>query len=127
MSHCLSSRSLVIFQHVASQLITVNAATATGNTALPAPLVGQALFDSIYSRLEGKLPQGPYLSDKALAKILGVSSKTLCNLRSVKPLRYPRPIRIGDCRERKHVRAEILRWLAHEETEARTQTVHRCR
>jgi predicted DNA-binding transcriptional regulator AlpA len=116
-----------MFHHVVSQLITDPAAAAAGLPALPAPLVGQALFDSIYSRLEGELPPGPYLSDKAFAKILGVSSKTLCNLRSVKPLRYPRPIRIGDCRERKHVRAEILHWLAHEETEARTLTVHRCR
>ena len=115
-----------MFQHVVSQLIAVNAAPATGLTALPAPLVGQPLFDSIYSRLESELPQGPYLSDKAFAKILGVSSKTLCNLRSVKPLRYPQPIRIGDCRERKHVRAEVLSWLAHEETDARTRTVHRC-
>ena len=116
-----------MFHHVVSQLITVPAATTAGLTALPVPLVGQALFDSIHRRLEGELPPGPYLSDKAFAKILGVSSKTLCNLRSIKPLRYPRPIRIGDCRERKHVRAEILSWLAHEETEAQTRTVHRCR
>ena len=115
-----------MFQHVVSQLITVNAALGTRITALPAPLAGQALLDSICNRLEGELPQGAYLSDKAFAKILGVSSKTLCNLRSVKPLRYPRPIRIGVCRERKHVRAEILSWLTYEDAEARTQTIHRC-
>lgn len=115
-----------MFQHVVSQLSSSRADAATRPCA-PEPLASLVSFDSIRTRLNEDLPPGPYLSDKTFAKLLGVSTKTLCNQRSMKPLRYPMPLKIGDCREGKHVRAEILDWLAREEVEARTRIVHRCR
>ncbi len=115
-----------MFQHVVSQLSSSHA-DAVPRACAAAPLAGLVSFDTIRARLNEDLPPGPYLSDKAFAKLLGASTKTLCNQRATKPLRYPMPLKIGDCREGKHVRAEILDWLAHEEVEARTRIVHRCR
>ena len=90
------------------------------------PLGGDALFVSISLRLERELPCGPYLADREFAKLLGVTVKTLCNRRALKSNRYPVPFKIANCREAKHVRLEIVRWLANEEMMARSRTVHRC-
>lgn len=113
-----------MFQQVASQLISPSDVGVF--RFAPAALTGHALFESICARLDHDMPLGPYLADKEFAKLLGITLKTLSNLRSAKPLRYPKALKIGDCREGKHVRSEIIDWLAREEFSARTQTVHRC-
>lgn len=113
-----------MFQQVVSQLI--RPADVGVLLSAPAALTGQALFESICARLDRDLPLGPYLADEEFAKLLGITVKTLSNLRSAKPLRYPKPLKMGGCRQGKHVRSEIIAWLAREEFSARAQTVHRC-
>lgn len=113
-----------MFQQVVSQL--TGSTDARAYLSPPAPLTGQVLYDSICVRLERDLPRGPYLSDKEFSEILGIAMKTLANNRSVKPERYPKPLKLGDCREGKHVRSDIIEWLAREEFKARTQVIHRC-
>jgi predicted DNA-binding transcriptional regulator AlpA len=118
------SKGEFMFQQVVSQL--TGSTDSIAYLSPSAPLMGQVLFDSICVRLDRDLPRGPYLSDKKFAEILGVAMKTLANNRSVKPERYPKPLKLCDCREGKHVRSEIIEWLAREEFKARTQIIHRC-
>lgn len=113
-----------MFQQVVSQLTGATDASAFLRPPSP-PLSGEALFESICARLDQDLPRGAYISDKEFAKILGITLKTLANNRSVKPKRYPMPLKLGDCREGKHVRSDVVNWLAVEEFRARTQIVHR--
>lgn len=91
----------------------------------PSSLSGEALFESIRARLDDDLPRGVYISDKEFAKLLGIEMKTLANVRSAKPLRYPKPMKLGGGRDGKHVRCDIVHWLAVEEFQARTHIGHR--
>lgn len=114
-----------MFQHVVSQLTGATDTSAFLRPPSP-PLSGEALFESICARLDEDLPRGVYISNKEFAKLLGIAMKTLANLRSAKPLRYPTPMKLGGGRDGKHVRSDIVHWLAVEEFRARTQIVHRC-
>ena len=101
---------------------------STGETA-DAPMLSateRALAD-IRSRLERHFPDEPYLPDSLLAGILGKTKKTLANLRSLNPARYPTPIKLAESRAGVHTREEFIDWLAHEELAARARIVHRCR
>lgn len=81
----------------------------------------------IRSRLERHLPYEPYLTDALLARTLKKTLKTLANHRSLKPARYPTPIKLGDGKEGLHTREDFIDWLAHEELAAKACIVHRCR
>ena len=91
------------------------------------PLRGDELLNSICVRLDRELPSGPYLLDRDFAKVLGLTVKTLCNVRKSREGQYPVPFKLANCRDPKHVRYEVVRWLAREEMTARSKTVHRCR
>ena len=95
-------------------------------TSAPAPLSGVQLYDSIYARLDKDLPTGPYIADSVFAGLMGLSRKTLRNRRTLADHGYPIPLKIANCRDGKHVRAEIVDWMAKQELAARTTIVHRC-
>ena len=81
----------------------------------------------IRSRLERHFPNEPYLADSLLAGTLKMTPKTLANNRSLKPAKYPTPIKLAESRAGVHPREEFIDWLAHEELAAKARIVHRCR
>lgn len=96
-------------------------------TAANAPiLVGTALLDSIYQRLEKELPLVPYMDQDALALLIGITPKTLANRRAMHPERYPAPIYFGGNKKPLFPRADILSWLAEEEYQAKAIHRYRC-
>ena len=84
-------------------------------------------FAQIRARLDRHFPDEPYLPDSLLAKTLKKSLKTLANIRSAKPNRYPIPLKLGDSKEGVHTREDLIDWFAREELEAKARIVHRCR
>ena len=89
-------------------------------------LVGDALLDSIYQRLEKELPQVPYMDQDTLALLIGITPKTLANRRAMHPERYPAPVYFGGNKKPLFPRSDILLWLAKEEYQAKTTYRHRC-
>lgn len=100
----------------------------TGETDdAPVMSAAEIAFADIRARLDRHFPNEPYLPDSLLAGILGKTQKTLANLRSLKPARYPTPIKLAESRAGVHPREEFIDWLAHEELAAKARIVHRCR
>ena len=101
---------------------------ATGETEdAPVMSATELALAEIRSRLEPYFPTDPYLPDSLLAQTLKWTLKTLANNRSLKPARYPTPIRVDKGRAGVHPRAELIDWLAREELAAKARSVPRCR
>ena len=89
-------------------------------------LVGDALLDSIFQRLEKELPTAAYMDQDFLAELIGVTPKTLANRRAMHPERYPVPIYFGGYKKPLFPRIDILQWLAREEYQAKSIHRYRC-
>ena len=101
---------------------------AAGDTeAAPGMSAAELGFAQIRARLDRHFPDEPYLPDALLAETLKKSPKTLANIRSAKPDRYPTPLKLGDSKEGMHTREDFIDWLAREELDAKARIVHRCR
>ncbi|NML48036.1 hypothetical protein HHL11_30085 [Ramlibacter sp. G-1-2-2] len=114
-----------MFDQIASQLATEPSALAP---ASPPDLGSKDLLAQIVSRLEQEVPPGPYVPDKWLAQVLGISQKTLINRRGNKHKRdqYPQPLHLAGGQGGVHVRRDLIDWIAREELRARTRRVHKC-
>lgn len=101
---------------------------ATGETE-GAPVMSAAELElaQIRARLDRHFPDVPYLPDALLAATLKKTLKTVANIRSAKPDRYPTPIKLGDSKEGLHTREDFIDWFAREELAAKARIVHRCR
>ena len=101
---------------------------AAGETEdAPVMSATELALTQIRARLDLHFPDEPYLPDSLLAGTLKMTQKTLANHRSLKPTRYPTPIKLGEGRTGMHSRAEFIDWLAREELAAKARIVHRCR
>ena len=87
--------------------------TATNPTASPTDAAGategapvmsatELAFAQIRARLDRHFPDEPYLPDSLLAGTLKMTQKTLANNRSLKPARYPTPIKLAENRAGLH-------------------------
>jgi hypothetical protein len=118
-SHVFQIPKTNMFDQIANQL--------TGSSPIPNPEIGsKEALESITRRLQQEVPQGVYLKDSWLAKVLGISHKTLINRRRAKPGTLPNPLQIAGVQSRLHPRDDLVAWLARQEWKARTRTVHRC-
>lgn len=85
----------------------------------------------IIERLRSGLPAGVYLSEEAVADLLGVSKKSLQNLRARKPHNFaqvhPPYVIWSGRRGVRFPREALIEFLAEQEFQSLTRHVHRCR
>jgi hypothetical protein len=79
-------------------------------------------LETIRARLDRQIPEGPYVGDEHLARILLTHPKSLRNRRSSGRFQIPRPIRLAGSRRPVHVRSELIEWLATEELRAKLRS-----
>jgi hypothetical protein len=82
-------------------------------------------LEPIRARLDKSLPDGPYIEDEELARILRTPLKTFRNRRSSQRDRIPYPIRLAGSRKPVHERGELIEWLAREELRAKFEARRR--
>lgn len=87
-------------------------------------------LQSIVKRLRAELPEGVYLSEEVVAALLGVSKKSLQNLRARKPDNFSKvhpPYVAWDGRRGvRFPREPLIEFLAAQELDSLVRHVHRC-
>lgn len=107
---------------------------ACGDTRLSTPATNGDAHDPrrrcIVERLRTELPAGVYLSEEVVAALLGVTKKSLQNLRARKPENFcqvhPPYVAWDGRRGVRFPREPLIEFLAAQEFDSLVRHVHRC-